>query len=139
MERCARCGMGLRPDANYCTECGARVRALNPDEEWECCEIVARSGWTGDILPKRYIIISAEARATGRIYPVAVHETRIPKEYGELGDEGRAAVEKIARELEDTGWEPVPEHGAQWWSYRFRRRVSLPFLTEAEVPAFLAQ
>lgn len=136
MDRCARCGQNLRPDANFCPQCGARVvREVAPEDGWERCEIVAQTRWIGSILPKRYIEVAIEGVGPHGPYHTPVKDGCIRKEYGDLGDEGREAIEEAARGLLDGGWEMTPERGPGWWSYRFRRAKRPAALTQPNLSA----
>lgn len=135
MERCARCGEELRPDANFCHQCGARVvRERAAGDEWEYCEVVARPRWIGSILPKRYIEVAVEGTGPDGPYRTSVQDGCIRKEYGDLGDEGKEAVEAAVHMLLASDWELTPEHGGAWWSYRFRHAVRQAVFMQPDTP-----
>ncbi len=38
--------------------------------------------------------------------------------------ESQSALKTLIRELVQTGWDPIQEHGQHWYSLRFQRRIT---------------
>ena len=87
--------------------------------QWETCQIEARPTmmnmrvyFTAEALGTRGVYTAAASRGVG----TASGGTDVIKKHGPV-------VQELVNKLIAQGWEPMPDRGPYWFSYRFRRRV----------------
>ena len=128
---CMQCGKELPNDANFCLKCGKPVRdggqsTPQPESKWTYCEITwTKAGWLDGacyfwakgIGPTG---ISAVAKGTIKF---AVGSTILGPGPSRKDGKTVAACDELIEILVSSGWEPLPEHGRDWWSYKFRQQA----------------
>jgi len=133
---CSQCGKDHPDDANFCMKCGAPlgegVQALwQPEPQWEYCEIVFEELRAGGITRREKIQFWAKAiglqgeysAGTGpEVYADQTGWRRITSS-GQDQTNYVPALNALIAQLSGQGWEPVPNKGSSWFSYKFRRQV----------------
>lgn len=146
---CSKCGKEHPDDANFCMKCGQPLNATSqaaaqPEPQWEYCEVMYFIESTGnssrDILFNKTYYFNMEVWAEGIgpqgtfnatkgqnfICRMVTHGNPLtPAFYHPESDNpvDVEAVNKLVNYLTKEGWEPLPNKGKAWYSYKFRRRV----------------
>lgn len=121
---CTNCGHELRDGDKFCSNCAAAVggQVPAPAVQLEYCEIKWRSHGFWLVHDSFYGEIRGPRGLSGALTQQYVGSLVDP--HGPLQNgKNKRAVEGLVRELASQGWEPLAEHGPQWYNYKFRRQV----------------
>jgi len=125
-----QCGKELPDDANFCLKCGKPIGSTakptpEPEPKWEYCEIVYQQRvdkhWYGDSY-----FIQLWAKGVGPNGTFNAGEVEEIQGYWPDSGESRhqELANRLVKLLTSKGWEPLPNKGTEWYSYKFRRKVS---------------
>lgn len=111
----------LKPsNAKFCYVCGNRLTANIPEPAWEYCEIgYELVGFLGT--SHRF---TAKAIGPGGSYIAAAPSVTISTNFPHPAvKKDVQACDVMKGGLIADRWEPIAEHGTEWFNYKFRRRV----------------
>ncbi|HEY7062498.1 MAG TPA: hypothetical protein VII06_13545 [Chloroflexota bacterium] len=116
---CMSCNTELPRGAVRCYKCGAtqtaRAQAAGP--RYEACEIRLRQD-TGFFSTGSKFLAEAQGPQGARTLGTS---PQFAPPYREENTAAFAALQAIADQLAQDGWERVEPRGEEWYSYRFRR------------------
>ncbi|HEY7355751.1 MAG TPA: zinc-ribbon domain-containing protein [Ktedonobacterales bacterium] len=130
---CSKCGKEHPDDALFCMKCGkpltAAAQTSSPSEpQWEYCEVVYQtvkmSGWFSNgtvrfwakaIGPNGEYSAGQSADIALESYPTFPHQSQ-----AEVVSTYNAFIGFLSR----NGWILLPSKGDEWFSSKFRRKVS---------------
>lgn len=118
--QCIQCRTELLPTANFCHVCGIQITANVSEPVWEYCEIgyelVGLLGFghrfiANAIGPRGPFVATAPSVTISTNFP----HPGVKKDV--------QACDAVKGRLIADRWEPIAEHGPEWFNYKFRRRV----------------
>lgn len=139
---CMQCGKELPDDANFCLKCGKPVggtvqSAPQSEPKWEYCEIVyddpiskRKKRWAKTYYDIEFWAKGVRSTGTFNALPNEEFLGKIAELDWDIvfpsaeSEEDRKAVDALIARLGETGWELLPNKGKNWFSYKFRRKVS---------------
>lgn len=126
---CMQCGKELPDDANFCLKCGKPVGeaakpAQQPESRWEYCEIVYQARWEKHWYGNDHLF-QFWAKGIGPNGTFNAGEVEEVKRWGLFADqlEDQELASRLVKLLVSKGWEPLPNKGSEWFSYKFRRQA----------------
>lgn len=133
---CPQCGKELPEDAIFCMKCGKPLTAASqavapPATQWEYCDIEEFLVKDSTLFSNSIYALRAAAVSPARGHYEAKQSDSYNIESGSskkawVRDDLRRqdALDKLIKALATEGWELLPNKGKNWWSHKFRRRVS---------------
>lgn len=102
----------------------SEMHSGKPSLKWEYCEIVHELIKVQIGIPRINSRFWAKGIGSNGIYRVAESDVEINGDSPlQSVEKDRLACESLVQTLINEGWEPIDEHGSEWFSYKFRRRV----------------